>query len=547
MKKQFLICMFFLLCIIGCSNKNANVKTESNTSALIDATDNGEQTTIPDNEKKGKDYVVAIAGEGDARRLGVEKTLVWIAPNVLINSKESFVNALNDKLVNEYGCDFVVEIHSYNVAMNFAEDKYSHADMILDMMNNAQQADIIFSGNFNEYDDFINKGVYYVLNEYMATDEGTRLYEAYAPEIWKMIEQNGKIYGIYSAMQPANMTYCSCNIELAQKYGVDIPTGEWTFYDLKPILEKATIKNDEMDAGEYLLVCSQDGLLEMEGYYELYNFQTGLLFKKDEENKWVAVNPAEEKKLIKLWETIKEYKDNGWYEAFSTAAAAKGYNYGKTVFDIVAEAPGGIKKNDDKYVNYGGKIINISVGKKVYAPIEPRENTITGIASWSEYKEEALKLLTLIHTDKELSELIIYGIEGTHFKESDGILWKIGHSKDTLILPNSLVEQHANINMLRSLLIEPEDKVEYSKKLSSCFEYGPTMLYDIEMEGYEEQMKKIETIYYKFADILFNGESNDVTATVNDMNAALKAAGIEEVIEVINGQMREQEKNEIYD
>lgn len=56
---------------------------------------------------------------------------MWIAPNVLINSKESFVNALNDKLVNEY-------------------------------------------------DDFINKGVYYVLNEYMATGEGTRLYEVNA-------------------------------------------------------------------------------------------------------------------------------------------------------------------------------------------------------------------------------------------------------------------------------------------------------------------------------------------------------------------------------
>lgn len=545
MKKQFLVCILFLICTIGCGN--ANVKTESTTTALINVTDSSEQTTSPDNEKSGKDYVIAVAGEGDAIRLGVDKTLVWIAPYVLINNKESFVNALNDKLVNEYGCDFVVEIHAYDISMNFRQDKYSHADMIVDMMNNAQQADIIFSGNFSEYDDFIDEGVYYVLNEYMVTDEGTRLYEAYAPEIWKMAERNSEIYGVYSAMQPANMTYCSCNIKLAQKYGIDIPTGEWTFYDLKPILEKATIKNDKMDTGEYLLVCSQDGLLEMEGYYELYNFQTGLLFKKDEENKWVAVNPAEEEKLIKLWETIKEYKDNGWYETFSTATAAKSYNYGKTVFDIVAEAPGGINKNDDKYVNYDGEIISISVGKKVYAPIEPRENSITGIASWSEYKEEALKLLTLIHTDKELSELITYGIEGTHFKESKGILKKIGQSNDTLILPGSLAEQHANINKLRSLLIDPEDKVEYSKKLSSCFEYGPTMLYDIEMEGYEEQMGEIEKIYYKFADTLFSGESDDITAMVNDMNAALKAAGIEKIIEVINGQIREQEKNEVYD
>lgn len=60
MKKQFLICLFFLLCIIGCSNKNANVKTESNTSALIDTTDNGEQTTIPDNEKKEKTMLLPL-------------------------------------------------------------------------------------------------------------------------------------------------------------------------------------------------------------------------------------------------------------------------------------------------------------------------------------------------------------------------------------------------------------------------------------------------------------------------------------------------------
>lgn len=45
----------------------------------------------------------------------------------------------------------------------------------------------------------------------------------------------------------------------------------------------------------------------------------------------------------------------------------------------------------------------------------------TGIAAASENKEDAFKLLALAYTDKELANLLVYGLEGVDYILNDGV------------------------------------------------------------------------------------------------------------------------------
>ena len=543
-----ILLVLILLFIIGCETQGERQTTDAS-SLSVEQTETTtiryeESTSEVDlNGKRGNEYVTKVVGAGDAERLGVDKTLVCLMPNYSGQHEEA-ISRLNDLLVKEYGCDFTVELHIYHVGMGFRE--YTHEDMVLDMVELGQQIDVIYSGGHWEYDSFVEKGIYLPLDDYFATEDGQKLYEAFAPAVWKKTVRAGKTYGIYSAIYPDSVAVNMVNTELARKYNIEIPEGEWSFYDIGTFIERAGLVNETVADDEILIAAYPESLLMSTGCHELWSFYEGIFFKQTDVGEWVVVNPAEESGFIKLWKTIRAYKEKGWYKAIIGADGIENktlrdiYFEGKCVFNLYAtHTSSGIKSEFERFVCSDFSIIDVKMGERYYHANELRCNDVLGVAACSEYKEEALKLLTLLMTSTELSELVTYGIEGEDFKEEKGILYKLP-SGNVHSLPTSFSE-FGNLNMLRSLLIDPEDKLAYSKDISSNYVDAPTMLYDFELSEYDEQIRNIGNVFYKYAHGLNAGEFEDVEATVAELNKELKAAGIQEIMDVINGQMRAQE------
>ncbi len=564
MKKFFIIlCITItMLCIIGCHKPSddeiatttgneqtttmANDTTGENTTATTEASATSEMEEelreITD-EEYGKDQILFNVGAGDAKRLGVDKTLVWVMSEIECPS-EATVAKFNELLVNKYGCDFVIEFRVYSVGINFDKDNYMYSDMVSDMMEMGHQADILYSGNYNDYTEFVERGVYVSLTDYFATNEGKELYEAYAPEIWKKTERGGHSYGYVSKIYPASMAVALCNEKIAAKYGIAVPTGEWSFYDVGEYLKKAGITQDNINDDEVLLACRPEALLLMEGYYTLNNYGAGIFFKQDETGVWSMVNPAAEADFVGLLKQVKEYADNGWYTCiYNGELSTKNKQYkneqmGRFVFDFAYLDSSGILFAENKFVCMDDSICEVTAGKEVYGVNEQMDNMINGIASWSEYKDEAFNLITLIQTEAELSNLLEYGVEGVDYEYEDRTLKSLVPEKK-IYLP-TMTTAMSNINLLHSMLADPEDKLAYSKKIAGNFQDGPAMTYEFDMNEYTDQINKISTIYSMYEKRLFNAMCDDVEATIAEMGKELVAVGIDEVIAEFNSQMKGQ-------
>jgi putative aldouronate transport system substrate-binding protein len=64
--------------------------------------------------------------------------------------------------------------------------------------------------------------------------------------------------------------------------------------------------------------------------------------------------------------------------------------------------------------NVGFDVMVIPIGDKILSGVQ---DTLTAINRNSENKERAMMLIELMNTDKELYNLMVYGIEGTHYKK----------------------------------------------------------------------------------------------------------------------------------
>ncbi|MBR6637648.1 MAG: DUF3502 domain-containing protein, partial [Lachnospiraceae bacterium] len=277
-------------------------------------------------------------------------------------------------------------------------------------------------------------------------------------------------------------------------------------------------------------------LIRMEGYHpidELSSKDSAVYYTIDDNtNKWQAVNAAEEQSLIKLWKTIKEYKDKGWiYFANSTVDAF--VKRGNFLFLVLATNHAQLVGNEMLY----GEKYNVAVGDEWYEANYEITAKITGIASWSEYKDEAFKLLTLVNTKEELSRLLVYGIEGKHYVYKDGELIGFDSNGVASVDYATKINHVGNPNLLHPTGLEPDNKLEFYKEIGENFKDSPSMIYDIDMSAYEDKLSNISKIYNEYLDKLNTGKCEDVDAAVAEMNVRLKEAGITEIVNDINRQL----------
>lgn len=546
MVKKYLmtLCVFMLLCIFGCKKDNlqetivvtAQIQSESTQTLPEEMTTRKglvkENTAIRE-EDRGNGQIKEILGEGDAKRLGVEKTLIWVIPDTAdIVPRPEAVNRLNELLVNEYKLDFVVEFHLCDLDVALGRNGYNYNNMLLDMRELGQQADIIHSGNNDEYRDLVRTGIYEPLTEYFNTAEGQKLYNAYPERIWKKTYINGDSYGYASLIYPGIRAAAIYNTEAAGKYGIEISDDEWSFYDIEKYMTGIDLGKCNMMP----VYCESRALLMLEGYRTDELIGGSILFKEDAVNGWAAVDITEEEELKKLWKTIKKYKANGWYVSYETEkkavvrAGALEYIFAFQAFNTTDLIGDKISRSGDFTVH------DVQVGDIEYGFNNLMLNMVVGVCSWSEYKEEALKFITIMQTSKEISNLLCYGIEGVHYLYQNGT--PLGMSGKTMDLP-IIFSELANINLLYSVLAEPEDKLVYSTEISECFPDSVSMTYDIDVSRYKTQLTKIQFIFDRYCTSLFSGMC-DVDATVAEFKEKLEAEGYSEIINEINRQIREQ-------
>lgn len=502
---------------------------------------------ISDEERGMGRVEEAYFAQEDAVRLGVSKILVvQMDESSMWGMDPRILSEFNERLVTRYGCDFVVSFVSVNPYKSKRYKGYFYRDVLEDVKNSGQQLDIMLAISWaaTAYADLVSEGYFEDITDYLVTDdEGKKLYNSYPEEMWESLEVNERIYGYCPYSQCASVYKLCCNRELAEALDLDVEEG-FSIYDVENILKRVDLTDEKMNDVVPIYINSEY-LYGMLGYYEI---GSGIFAKADADGNWTAFNATEDEAFIALWKKLREYQDNGWLKT-DDSSYQKVANGKYLFFANEFKHPTFPYPINDKFVmtartaNGEKKVTHEIISGEMYYGYFDAGKEVYGITAWSEYKEEALKLITLINTEAELANFLMYGTENEHYVYEDNIVRQL--TPDT---PDQfgMGNRYAMVNhsITYPIYLEPQNKQEFYKEEAAKLEKSPLLECDIipkeleELKAQYDTGSVLEQIYSQGYSKLMAGEYEDVDAAVTEINRMQKEAGIDEYIAALNAKFK---------
>lgn len=395
-----------------------------------------------------------------------------------------------------------------------------------------ERFDLCFTSSWRfKYKDQVSKGAFVELDG---------LIDEYAPELKELIPENiwdatrikGKIYGVPNYQISARQFGLVFRKDLVDKYNLkdEIDKVE-KIKDLTPILE--LIKENE--PGVYVTNVKPYWHYRDRTWKEFYEPVEGIPAVVSKDHRVLSLlddyfyqKELEDNLLSRKWnkagfyhpdegikpETVKAAVDNG--EFFLTG----------TVYKPGVEAELKSKFGYEVYVHPMGVPV-LDVGSVTA--------TLTAISRTSQNPERAMMFLNLVNTNKELYNLLAFGIEGEHYK-------KIGKDRIELI-PDSGYQAFAWMlgNQFNAYKLpgQPDDVWEKTKEMNKNAYKSPLLGFsfdrsDPELKTIKANIDAIEDEYNRALDY---GLIDDVEEFMQEYIRKLKKAGIEEYVAEIQKQL----------
>lgn len=339
------------------------------------------------------------SGDGDN---GGTVTLKWIFPAKRQADQDEVWKEFNRQLK---------EKANINVDIEIVEASYDEkAKMIL---ATGEDYDICFTSSWsNDYLNAVNKGAYLTLDDYI--DKNSDFYKNMPEYVWNSIKVGGKIYGIPSYQL---MTYQN-SVTMAQavneQCGFNLEdNGEVVSFDqVEKMVETAYEKKPSLYDGMTLYATGAfNKLLNYESFESIPN---------------IVINKNSKDYKLELDFETDEYKNmlarnRDWYNKGyirKDILSAKGT---AGTFDMAigfsTYKPG---YQRESYATYNMPVL-IRPLTEPYVEMSCGQKAVMSVLRTSKHAKEAVEFLSLMHTDKDLYNLFIYGIEGKHYdKNEDG-------------------------------------------------------------------------------------------------------------------------------
>lgn len=387
MKKIYVILgVLMLLCfgLCGCNkeieeeNKNAALDAENTTD--ISST-NGENETSFDSTEKDR------------------KVIIWTIPDgVTVAELQRNVELVNEKLAED-GYDFLLEIQTLSskayrtlLVPLLKEGKTDIASLGMDYAG----------GSMGYAQTLIREGYFEELSEYLFSEEGEKLRETYCELEWKIVETDGGIYSLpnqYGMKGNVYMAFNKAYVTEEMLKGFSGSIGE-----IENILKQVNIPEGVVP----IIGCpTLSTLAAMSGKQELHgvllDLQTG-----------VAENPYQNEAFCYNLRKVNELYKKGYIHQLDEeerTETIENLNY------VLWFGQG----QGDFYEEIKEQVITIPLPFVLSNAL----SCTTGISNNAVNREEALQLLTLIYTEEEYMNLLLYGKEGPDYQLIDGYVCSV--------------------------------------------------------------------------------------------------------------------------
>lgn len=283
-----------------------------------------------------------------------------------------------------------------------------YADKMNVMVQSGENFDIALAQNY-----VINaqKGAYADLTD-LYKKEGKKLYDSLDPAYIKGNTVNGKIYAVPVAANITSTQNFAFNGPLVKKYGIDI-SGVNSYETLEPVLKAIKEK-----APETTPLAINKGFIPSENFdYPMSNELPFVIDLKGDTTK--IVNRYEIPRFVEHLKSMHKYYQAG-YIPQDVATSDTSYDLTTDTWFVREETAGP--------ADYGNSLLSRVANREILlSPITDniKKNQTAQVANFiisntSKNKEKAMEVLTLLNTNPELLNGLVYGPEGENWEKVEG-------------------------------------------------------------------------------------------------------------------------------
>lgn len=463
-------------------------------------------------------------------------TLVWVVDEMsgVTDEQEEKLNML----LEEKGRSYKIIFRKEKFLQDMNQDP---VNKLKKMKQEKEQVDILFFpvdvSNYSGHNMGIKlkkQDLVYSIENYLNSETGKSLYKQYSETDWKCTSVNGENYGIPTEAVLVKGIKWHVNQKLMDKYGISreqVQNKElWELEDILKIVYKEN-KNMVEDFSA-VAIAEQDILLNLP-YEEITNY-IGVSYMQKRAK---ATNLFDETYVRKYLDTLHEYAEKGYINSKHQMYGVTEDNFflyqTKELIDNEAEKKdiwvlASNKKNMTKKT-----IENISCYNTYFTFNLP--NVQQGIASWSNYKTEAMDFLTLLATDTEIQMLFNYGEEGVNYKIKKK---KITDLNGNDITAKEFAQFLSGDNTCVIYKGKLTNGLDIRKHITEYIIKSPIAGFAFDDSKCREKLITLQSIYEKAKMECFYIFDDEYEKKIEKFNEELHKNGIDDVIVEINEQIQ---------
>ena len=444
--------------------------------------------------------------------------IVWYVMGSRQKDQDAVMDEINKKLNEKY---------QLNLELNVV-DSGAYSDKMNMIMASNTEYDLCWTSNWsNPFSTAAESGAFYKLDELLA-GECKGLFDALPEFVWDDAKVKNEIYAVpnYQVYYHQGAIYIPTN--LVEKYNIDTQSIK-SLYDLEPVLK--ILKEKEPDLYTFNPNDFAGSTLKD---YHTFNNASFLAVKEGDAD----FNILSTHELPEYYKEIELYRD--WYnQGYIRKDIVSAVNESSADTSALRYAVwfSSIKPGIDaiNLKNFGEPITTIPLRTPLIKP-NAGQATMNAVSNSSENPAKALKLLEVMNTDKEIYNMMCFGIEGTHYEKiSENTVRTIENNGKTYN-PN---KDWVFGNQFNAYVREgqSENVWEETDRINRESEKSPLRGFNIDFSNIKSEVAKINAILSEYNYIYLGAE--EPKKSWDERIEKLKTAGIDKVIEEVQRQIDE--------
>lgn len=352
---------------------------------------------------------------------------------------------------------------------------------------------------------------------------------------------DGKYYGLPTFHEYTKDSGLVCRTDILEELGID-PINVKTWDDIENVLAKVKEAHPEMNVLSPVEVGS--GVLDyyMEGKFDVLTDGVGVRMTEDGSKVLSIYDTPEFMELAKL---AYDWNQKGYFMADATTVTDTRQDLlaaGNT-FGYIGQIHPGTATQELK--NSGVKVTTIPVGEKALT---------TGNVNFAQYMvptgcstpEKAVKLLDLMLTDKEISNLLMYGVEGKDYIVKDEAAGVVGYPEgvdSSNVGWNNETWLAGNGALAYAWESDSADIWKQYEEFNASAVPSPLYGFTFDTTNVKTEITAITNVIKKYKAVICAGYSEPEEA-VAQMVSELQAAGIDNIIKEAEAQINAWRSNQ---